>query len=294
MAEFKHSSQAAETPPPPHQTIVNSVVNEQVSTPNYELDKDTSAKANSEDCITTKSEENIHKKHTQENIQNTKMNNGARDPVPPPIPVTYEYLHNNFTKPQLQEYCRNLGMLKIWTTKDKLIEKILSNEHNTRNVLQCSASESTPIQCSSDNEKPDNALLLEIIDDKNAEIEHLTMQVNEQNSYMLRLRERLATLEADPSTSPNAAHHAESPASLTATPDSPEPLPSPLPQHRKKAGPPTHLHLITWWEFWTISTHLTLPLRPPLYQFWCHEKPPLQVCQPPPRPSLQPPPLHSW
>lgn len=94
---------------------MNSIVNEQVTTPNYVSDNDTSTKAKSEDCVTTKSEENIH---------NPELDNGAtRGSAPPPTLVTYEYLHNNFTKPQLQEYCRNLGMIKIWTTKDKLIEK---------------------------------------------------------------------------------------------------------------------------------------------------------------------------
>ena len=45
---------------------------------------------------------------------------------------TWDYLFNNFTKPQLQKHCRQLGLSKIWQTKEKLIDMIMKSHQSTR------------------------------------------------------------------------------------------------------------------------------------------------------------------
>ena len=38
---------------------------------------------------------------------------------------TWDYLHRNFKKVELQKHCRDLGLTKIWVTKEKLIDMII-------------------------------------------------------------------------------------------------------------------------------------------------------------------------
>ena len=49
---------------------------------------------------------------------------------------TWEFLHENFTKGDLQKHCRQLGLAGIWTTKEKLIDKII--EHSRSGVATVS------------------------------------------------------------------------------------------------------------------------------------------------------------
>ena len=41
---------------------------------------------------------------------------------------TWQYLHENFTKIQLQKHCRELGLTKIWVLKEKLINMIMERQ----------------------------------------------------------------------------------------------------------------------------------------------------------------------
>ena len=38
---------------------------------------------------------------------------------------SWEFLHRNYTKSELQKYCDQLQLRGIWTTKDKLIDKLM-------------------------------------------------------------------------------------------------------------------------------------------------------------------------
>ena len=38
---------------------------------------------------------------------------------------TWEYLHRNFKRTELQKHCRDIGIKKVWVTKEKLIDMIL-------------------------------------------------------------------------------------------------------------------------------------------------------------------------
>ena len=40
---------------------------------------------------------------------------------------TWEFLHNNYTKNELQKYCSQLQIGGIWTTKEKLIDKLITH-----------------------------------------------------------------------------------------------------------------------------------------------------------------------
>ena len=44
---------------------------------------------------------------------------------------TWDYLFNNFTKSQLQNHCRQLGLSMIWQTKEKLIDMIMKSRQST-------------------------------------------------------------------------------------------------------------------------------------------------------------------
>ena len=44
--------------------------------------------------------------------------------------LTWEFLHENFTKSDLQKHCCQLGLPGIWTTKEKLIDKIMEHSRS--------------------------------------------------------------------------------------------------------------------------------------------------------------------
>ena len=53
---------------------------------------------------------------------------------------TREYLLDNFNKVQLQKHCRDIGITKVYVTKDKLVELILEKHRSTRtNMLEGNA-----------------------------------------------------------------------------------------------------------------------------------------------------------
>ena len=44
---------------------------------------------------------------------------------------TQQFLNENFTKPQLQKHCRDIGLTKIWVNKEQLVEMILEKHNAT-------------------------------------------------------------------------------------------------------------------------------------------------------------------
>ena len=45
---------------------------------------------------------------------------------------TWEYLHNNFRRTELQKHCREIGITKVYVTKVKLIEMILEKRRQSQ------------------------------------------------------------------------------------------------------------------------------------------------------------------
>ena len=45
---------------------------------------------------------------------------------------TREYLLGNFNKLQLQKHCREIGITKVWATKEKLVDSIMEKHRSPR------------------------------------------------------------------------------------------------------------------------------------------------------------------
>ncbi|KAK3894884.1 hypothetical protein Pcinc_001380 [Petrolisthes cinctipes] len=153
----------------------------------------------------------------------------TRDSDSPLTHPTFDYLNDHFTKAQLQDQCRNLGIPQVWMNKDKLIEKILNKVHELHAASQYSVTESNNTQDISDEQDKENsALLCDLLANKNKEIERLNPKISEQDSYMAHLHERLATLEATPMNASGHVHHLQlqPPPPQTARPDLPPPIPT--------------------------------------------------------------------
>ena len=105
---------------------------------------------------------------------------------------TWDYLFNNFNKIQLQKHCRSLGLTRIWTTKDKLVDMIIAAQHPPR------------AQNVSDDEERVDSLqnifrqlreMRELISIKDSEIEELNILVKTANVTINRLSDRVTALE---------------------------------------------------------------------------------------------------
>ena len=62
---------------------------------------------------------------------------------------TWEYLNENYTKPNLQKHCGRLGLKGVWVTKDKLIDMILAHarSESSRDVIsQAQHQDSSSVQ----------------------------------------------------------------------------------------------------------------------------------------------------
>ena len=82
--------------------------------------------------------ENDLREHSLDNVTENVASNGERENStqivnrPSLENPTWDYLFHNFTKPQLQKHCRQLGLSKIWQTKEKLIDMIMRSHQSTR------------------------------------------------------------------------------------------------------------------------------------------------------------------
>ena len=58
---------------------------------------------------------------------------------------TWEFLNTNFKKTELQKHCRDIGIARVWHTKDKLIDLIFEKHKTTRmNVSENNAQDHEP------------------------------------------------------------------------------------------------------------------------------------------------------
>lgn len=47
---------------------------------------------------------------------------------------TWEFLHSNYRKAELQKHCREIGITKVWVTKEKLIDMIMEKHQSSRPI----------------------------------------------------------------------------------------------------------------------------------------------------------------
>ena len=107
---------------------------------------------------------------------------------------TWEYLHDNFTKVQIQKHCRQLGLTKVWLTKDKLVDMIMRH-HRSNLTAQAIGSRGT------DEPDPLADIWLELCDikknmnKKDTKIEELNDLLKNAHITINRLNDRISTLE---------------------------------------------------------------------------------------------------
>lgn len=121
---------------------------------------------------------------------------------------TKEYLHSNYTKAQLQDHCRTVGLSPVWATKEQLVDTIMKQhqqadcdsasqprESPTASLPHNTVGESPNTPPSPANLKDEVGRLQAIILSQNSKIECLNKQIQQANAATQTLRERVATLE---------------------------------------------------------------------------------------------------
>ena len=101
---------------------------------------------------------------------------------------TWEYLHSNFRKAELQKHCRDLGMTKVWVTKEKLIDMIMEKRRSS----QADAQEQ---ESSSLEEKSEIVDLKERLNIRDLEIEEMNEVIKAAQITINKLNDRLSALE---------------------------------------------------------------------------------------------------
>lgn len=105
-----------------------------------------------------------------------------------------DYLHNNFTKVELQKRCRQLKVKNVWGTKDELIDKILSSVRDKNN-------ETVPVLQDVSASDTINKILSEIVEikeklaSKDLQIQELNIMLKTTHVTINRLNDRISTLE---------------------------------------------------------------------------------------------------
>ena len=109
---------------------------------------------------------------------------------------TREYLLGNFNKVQLQKHCRDIGITKVYVTKEKLVELILEKHRSTR-----PNTEERSIQESENNEIRTSEImniiteLRERVNIRDTEIEELGELLKAANVTINKLNDRVSSLE---------------------------------------------------------------------------------------------------
>lgn len=109
---------------------------------------------------------------------------------------TWDYLFNSFTKIELQKHCRSLGLSKIWTTKDKLVDMIMTAKPSSRGQadpnLDCNDEESS---ISLQNILSELREMRDKLAEKDSEIEELNTMIKAAHVTINRLSDKVTTLE---------------------------------------------------------------------------------------------------
>jgi len=106
---------------------------------------------------------------------------------------TWEYLHNNFKKVELQKHCRDLGYTKIWVTKEKLVDMIMEKANVSSQQSRHQQVSDTLLKKMMD----DIEQIKEKMNEKDIEIEEIGMKFKNAQRTIDQLQRRVATLEEE-------------------------------------------------------------------------------------------------
>ena len=109
---------------------------------------------------------------------------------------TSEYLHDNYNKVQLQKYCREIGITKVYVTKAKLVELIMEKHRSPRpNNSDSSARENENKEISISEIMNIITELRERVNIRDMEIEDFGELLKAANVTINRLNDKVALLE---------------------------------------------------------------------------------------------------
>lgn len=106
---------------------------------------------------------------------------------------TWEFLNSNYRKTELQKHCRDIGITKVWVTKDKLIEMIMEKHRSSRPCISetiVQDQEITPHATVNGVEE-----LRERMNVRESEIEELNELLKTAHVTINKLNDRLSSLE---------------------------------------------------------------------------------------------------
>ena len=106
---------------------------------------------------------------------------------------TWEFLHSNFRKSELQKHCRDIGINKVWVTKEKLIDMIIEKSQSSRPNVSGNTAENREI--SSREAIKGVEELRERINIRDMEIEELHELLKAAHVTINKLNDRLSSLE---------------------------------------------------------------------------------------------------
>ncbi|XP_068221374.1 repetitive organellar protein-like [Palaemon carinicauda] len=119
---------------------------------------------------------------------------------------SWEFLHSNYTKGELQKYCSQLDLGGIWTTKEKLIDKILLHYSSVNGQPSSSYTSSTENSHTSGNADTNLTELIQKFDKfvremndnfyvVNNNLAEKEVEINELKTKLLLAEERVEALE---------------------------------------------------------------------------------------------------
>jgi len=108
---------------------------------------------------------------------------------------TRSYLNENFTKPQLQKHCRELGLTKIWVNKEQLIDMIMEKHQLSLNDTSGEETQEGVSNSSLQGIISDIVEIKEKLAVKDVEIDDLYGKLNVANVTIGRLQDRVSSLE---------------------------------------------------------------------------------------------------
>ena len=106
---------------------------------------------------------------------------------------TWDYLFNNLNKIQLQKHCRSLGLTKVWTTKEKLVDMIIQAQRSPR--VQEDIEEDEEQVDALHKIRHELREMRELIKLKDSQIEELDILIKTANVTINRLSDRVTALE---------------------------------------------------------------------------------------------------
>ena len=108
---------------------------------------------------------------------------------------TWDYLHRNFRKVDLQKHCRELGYTKIWVTKEKLIDMIIEKTKSSRTLNRNNANKEHISESFIQDVLNSMNKIEKRLDIKDKEIEDLREKLNNAETTISRLQRRVSILE---------------------------------------------------------------------------------------------------